>query len=56
VEDLTKRLARVLRGREALTFAGAQKQRLAVGREGDPSAEVSALAAHRIAPQDLEPF
>jgi len=53
VEDLAERLARVLRRREALPFARAQEQRLAVRRKCDDRAELPALTAGRIVPQQL---
>src|SRR6476660_559804 len=54
VQDLADGLARTLRGREPLALAGAQEQRLAVRREGDDRAELSALPAGRVVPQQLE--
>src|SRR6185312_6483929 len=54
VKDLSERLARVLRRREALPLARGQEQRLSIWREQDDPAELAALAAGRVALDDLE--
>ena len=55
-QDLAERLVGILGRRHALPVANGEEEILAVGREGDLRAELSALASLAVAPDDLEPF
>ena len=54
-QDLAELLVGILGGRHALAIADRQEQVLAVGREGDLRAELSAPALGHLAPQHLQP-